>query len=265
MVWKLEALPKIKFFIWALLKGKILTTENLQKIGINGPSRCPNCYGAEETMHHLFVDCPYAVDCWKKLSLIDNLPWNSQHSIGEVIHVWKKSCPWKNKRSNLVKRVWNTLPYTMLWSIWLARNQKTFKDKSSTTRIVCNKAKNLALETITVKTQSNIDVAMYSVEERSFISYILDKNNSTQKGNIVKDQCSQETHSWKIRLKEEEFANWLQKCNNYYLFFDRASKSNPGIAGAGGLILNANGECVLYYEWGLGNLSNNRAEALALY
>eukprot|EP00253_Pinus_taeda_P019461 PITA_19461 len=181
IVWESEALPKIKFFTWALLKGKILTTENLQKRGINGPSCCPNCCGAKETMHHLFVHCSFAVDCWKKLSLTDKLPWTAY------------------------------------------------------------------------------------VEERGFISYILDKNNNIQKGNKGKDQHSQETHSWKIRLREEEFANWLQNCNSYYLFFDGASKSNPGIAGAGGLILNANGECVLYYEWRLGNLSYSRAEALALY
>lgn len=77
MVWKSEALPKIKFFIWVLLKGKILTAENLQKRGINSPSRYPNCYNTEETMHHLFVDFPFTVDYWKNLSLTDNLPWNS--------------------------------------------------------------------------------------------------------------------------------------------------------------------------------------------
>ena len=31
------------------------------------------------------------------------------------------------------------------------------------------------------------------------------------------------------------------------------------------MILNENGETVLSYEWGLGHISNNRAEALALY
>lgn len=30
-VWKNECLPKIKFFIWSLLKGKIITVENLKK------------------------------------------------------------------------------------------------------------------------------------------------------------------------------------------------------------------------------------------
>lgn len=99
MVWKSKALPKIKFFIWLLLKGKILTTENSKNRGINGPSRCPNCYNAEETMHHLFVECPFAVDCWKSLSFSGNLPWNSQHSIAEAIHIWKKAAPGKKKEA----------------------------------------------------------------------------------------------------------------------------------------------------------------------
>lgn len=59
---------------------------------------------------------------------------------------------------------------------------------------------------------------MYSVEERDFISYILDKNYNTRKGSMVNEQRSQETNSWKIRLKEEEFVNWIQKCNSFNLF-----------------------------------------------
>lgn len=49
------------------------------------------------------------------------------------------------------------------------------------------------------------------------------------------------------------------------MFFYGASKSNPGLAGAGGLICNANGEPILHFEWGLGELSNNRVEGLALF
>jgi len=117
IVWRTEALPKINFFIWLLLKGKILTAENLIKRGINGPSRCPNCCNAEETMHHLFVECPFASECWRKLSPLGNLTWNPQHSIAEIIYIWKKSCPWREKRSSLAKRVWDTLPHTLLWRI----------------------------------------------------------------------------------------------------------------------------------------------------
>jgi len=65
-------------------------------------------------------------------------------------------------------------------------------------------------------------------------------------------------------MKDEEFARWLRNSNTHYLFFDGASKSNPGMAGAGGLICNGNGDVLTEYEWGLGHASNNRAEAFAL-
>jgi len=103
------------------------------------------------------------------------------------------------------------------------------------------------------------------VEERSFIGYLLDKNNSGQIGSVARNRQNTFPHNWKIRLKEKEFTTWIQNCNRYCLFFDGASKSNLGASGAGGVILNANEDIVLSYEWGLGHVSNNRVEALALY
>jgi len=64
-----------------------------------------------------------------------------------------------------MKRVWDILPYNMLWNIWLARNQKVFKDKDSIVRSLCNKARGLTLETISIKNQRNIDIIELSIEE----------------------------------------------------------------------------------------------------
>jgi ribonuclease HI len=49
------------------------------------------------------------------------------------------------------------------------------------------------------------------------------------------------------------------------LHFDRASKNNPGEAGAGGIIKDSHGKTLVRYEWGLGQMSNNLAEAYSLY
>ena len=49
------------------------------------------------------------------------------------------------------------------------------------------------------------------------------------------------------------------------LFFDGASKGNPGEAGGGGVIFGPNGNLNLTYSWNLGIDSNNMAEALALW
>jgi len=48
------------------------------------------------------------------------------------------------------------------------------------------------------------------------------------------------------------------------LFFDGASKNNPGKAGAGGIIKDSQGKTIVSYEWGLGEMSNNLAEAYNL-
>jgi len=42
-LWKTIALPKIDIFCWTLVHGNILTSENLEKRGIEGPVICPLC------------------------------------------------------------------------------------------------------------------------------------------------------------------------------------------------------------------------------
>ena len=47
-------------------------------------------------------------------------------------------------------------------------------------------------------------------------------------------------------------------------FFDGASKGNPGVAGAGGILLDPRGHVEQTFAWGLGHRTNNEAEWLAL-
>eukprot|EP00253_Pinus_taeda_P008935 PITA_08935 len=229
IIWKSEVIPKIKFFIWLLLKGKVLTAENLSKRGINGPSRCPNCCTAEETMFHLFIDCPFARRCWTKMSSLGNIAWQPQQNIAE------------------------------------AMNKKIFQDKEPNVRITCNKAHILAQEAIAVKYTGKIQANDYTVEERIVISYILERQDQNKWISVI--DRPQHTHmkDWGIKLTAQEFERWTR--NNKYktLFFDGASKSNPGQAGAGGLIVDETGDNICSYEWSLGERTNNNAEALALY
>lgn len=69
---------------------------------------------------------------------------------------------------------------------------------------------------------------------------------------------------WKLRGSNEEIREWIQNQKRPSLQFDGASKKNPGQAGAGGVIKDHQGEIIVTYEWGLGIMSNNRAEAYSL-
>lgn len=48
------------------------------------------------------------------------------------------------------------------------------------------------------------------------------------------------------------------------IFFDRASKGNPGISGAGGVIYTSGRQKKDNFSWGLGQSTNNQAEILGL-
>eukprot|EP00253_Pinus_taeda_P003328 PITA_03328 len=180
IIWNSEAIPKVKFFNWLLLKGKVLTAENLNKRGINGPSRCPNCCSAEETIQHLFLDCPFAKQCWISLSSLGNINWQHQQSIPETIHAWRRNNPWKKNGSTIVKRIWAIIPLNLLWKIWLTRNKKIFQNKDSNVRTTCNKAHTLAQETIAANYKERIQAADYTVEERSVLRHILDRPGQPQ-------------------------------------------------------------------------------------
>lgn len=66
-------------------------------------------------------------------------------------------------------------------------------------------------------------------------------------------------------MEEQEFLKWRSSLDEWCLFFDGASKGNPGQAGGGGIILEPTGKLHWSYAWGLGYASNNQAEFLALW
>lgn len=59
-IWNLRAPPRYKIFAWLLIHRKILTAENLMKIGYHFPSICYMCRQNEESIHHMFNECTQA-------------------------------------------------------------------------------------------------------------------------------------------------------------------------------------------------------------
>jgi hypothetical protein len=67
VTWKAKVPLKIKIFIWYLWKGVILTKDNLAKRQRKGCTRCCFC-SEQETIQHLFFDCPMARLMWIAIS-----------------------------------------------------------------------------------------------------------------------------------------------------------------------------------------------------
>ena len=53
---------------------------------------------------------------------------------------------------------------------------------------------------------------------------------------------------------------FIFSCN----FFYGASKGNPGVSGAGGLVISPNGLSSIRFCWGLGIMTNNQAKIYSL-
>ena len=70
---------------------------------------------------------------------------------------------------------------------------------------------------------------------------------------------------WEIRKDRASFELWCKEIGRNLLFFDGASKGNPGEAGGVGALFGPDRDLNFTYSWNLGIDSNNMAEALALW
>jgi len=64
LIWKAYAENKCKVFVWILMRGKILTADNLQKRGWPHQDHCALCNGPLETGLHMALLCPFAKAVW---------------------------------------------------------------------------------------------------------------------------------------------------------------------------------------------------------
>ena len=69
MIWKLKIPLKIKIFLWFLQRGILLTKDNLAKNNWTGSQKCCGC-NSNETIQHLFLNCPYARLVWRIIFLL---------------------------------------------------------------------------------------------------------------------------------------------------------------------------------------------------
>jgi hypothetical protein len=72
-LWKLKIPLKIKIFMWFLNSKVLLTKDNLAKRKWKGCQKCCFC-NESETIHHLFLTCPFARIIWRIIFCTFNIP-----------------------------------------------------------------------------------------------------------------------------------------------------------------------------------------------
>ena len=61
LVWKTWAPLKVKLFLRIAFKERLWTVERRQRHGLVAAAACHLCNQAQETVHHLFVSCPFTL------------------------------------------------------------------------------------------------------------------------------------------------------------------------------------------------------------
>lgn len=100
LVWKAMAEPKWRIFTWILLQKKILTADNLEKMGRPHNPICTLCNREPETPTHLCKECDYTKETWDKLRTWlggANLP---PTSVASTLNEWWKRCQSLTSKTN---------------------------------------------------------------------------------------------------------------------------------------------------------------------
>ena len=91
-IWKMKIPLKIKIFFWFLQRGVVLTKDNLARNNWKESQKCICCNG-NETIQHIFLDCPLTKTIWRIIFFATSL--TQPRSINHMFGGWLSN---QNKR-----------------------------------------------------------------------------------------------------------------------------------------------------------------------
>lgn len=114
-LWACSCQPKHKVFFWLLLKDRISTRELLKRKNmVLQDYNCVLCNTlVEESLSHLFLECPFAEQCWAIVNI------QIDHSLSPFENI-------QSFKEQLQVPFFIEIIILMSWSIWKARNDLIF-------------------------------------------------------------------------------------------------------------------------------------------
>ena len=116
---------KVAFFAWEATWEKILTLDRLQKRGWQLPNRCYLCGCEEENVNHILLHCIVVRVLWEIVLALFGAQWVFLEIVKEVLFCWRG--PFVGKKR---KKIWNSIPLCIFWTVWKERNRLAFRGGS---------------------------------------------------------------------------------------------------------------------------------------
>ncbi|XP_056690482.1 uncharacterized protein [Spinacia oleracea] len=124
IIWRSNILPKWKVFIWRITYDALAVNYNLKRRGIDIDSQCDYCGFEEEDSHHIFRTCSVARLAWTlyqpQVQTDDDEPMSVVKWVQRNIRLFYSKDEVDNKK--LEEFV------IMLWSLWVTRNGRVFRN-----------------------------------------------------------------------------------------------------------------------------------------
>ena len=118
MIWNLNIPLKIGCFIWLLDRGRILTWDQLQLRGFQGPSRCVLCGLNSEDIQHLFLECSFSMGIHSYYATRFGFSSPLFKSVSSFLVYWFNHTTFSAH--------YRYFPLFIFWCIWKLRNRCLF-------------------------------------------------------------------------------------------------------------------------------------------
>ncbi|KAJ9709030.1 hypothetical protein PVL29_000829 [Vitis rotundifolia] len=121
-IWVDKVPTKVAFFAWEASWGKILTLDRIQRRGWQLANCCFLCGCTEENVNHILVHCTVARTLWDIVLALVGVHWAFPEKVKEVLWSWRGSFVGRKR-----KRIWNSIPLCIFWTVWKERNRLAFR------------------------------------------------------------------------------------------------------------------------------------------
>lgn len=109
LLWRKDCLQKAGAFAWLAIRERILTGDQLSKLGFAGPFKCVMCKKEIETPTHLLLHCLVAQNCWTRL--LQKIEWVTP-LMGSLLSWFQAWGCWGDK--SVYSSIWKISPSALI-------------------------------------------------------------------------------------------------------------------------------------------------------
>lgn len=122
VVWFSQCIPRHAFILWLVLGQKLKTQDKMRTWDSNPDAICMFCNAQKDTHNHLFFECEYPTQVWRRLRMLANMHTVPGRWTEVVTYLQPRS------RGNTIWSVIGRLVFSAaIYFIWQERNNRVFK------------------------------------------------------------------------------------------------------------------------------------------